>query len=129
MTVAALVPALIGSRAYDADGARIGHVADVLLDVRTGVPAWILLELPRITQRFVLVPADGLYREDDGVHLACRRADVHAARATAAPTDGLTPSQALASAAHFGVACGAGPWHGVVEPALVGAGGRMRIAS
>lgn len=40
----------------------------------------------------------------------------------------LARGHALVLAAHFGVRCGAGPWQSVAEPALLGAGARMRIA-
>lgn len=125
-TAAALVPGWIGARAYAADGARIGHVADVLFEERGSAPGWLLLCLPRTEDRYVLAPARGLRHRIDGVTLACDRDRVRSAPTTQAPPDSLAARTATGLAEHYGVRCGAGPWHGVVEPALVGSGGRMR---
>lgn len=125
-TAAALVPAWIGARAYAADGARIGHVADVLFDARTRAPGWLLLCLPRAVERYVLAPAGGLRHRIDGVELSCDRERVRSAPPSEAPPDSLAMRTAATLAAHYGIRCGAGPWHGVVEPSLVGTGGRMR---
>lgn len=122
-----LVPGWIGSRAFDAEGARVGHVADVLFDQNTHCAGWVLLALPQAPQHWVLAPARGLRHTAEGVHLACTRDAVRAAPVSAAPPDGLGRGDALALGAHYGVRCGPGPWVGVVEPAFVGAGGRMRI--
>lgn len=127
-SAAALVPGWVGSRAYDAEGARIGYVADVLFDALTAAPGWVLLALPRVEDRFVLAPAAGLRHGAQGVHLACDRALVRTAPTSAAPPDGLGRTHARALAAHYGIRCGNGPWNGVVEPWLVGVGGRMRVA-
>ena len=121
------VPAWVGSRAYASDGARVGLVADVLLDGQTRAPEWVLLVLPRAHERYVLAPASGLRACADGVQLAVSRADVRSAPLSAAPPDGLAREHARTLAAHYGVRCGAGPWRGVVTPALVGAGTRLRI--
>lgn len=123
----ALVPGWIGSRAFDVEGARIGHVADVLFDAHTHSAGWVLLALPQVVEHWVLAPARGLLHRADGVQLACARELVRTAPVSAAPPDALTRSDALVLAAHYGVRCGAGPWLGVVEPAFAGAGARMRI--
>ncbi|MCW3011757.1 MAG: hypothetical protein JWO90_2161 [Solirubrobacterales bacterium] len=123
-----LVPAWIGSRAYDVEGARIGHVADVLFGADRA-PGWLLLVLPRAEERYVLVPARGLRHRLDGVQLAVARELVRTAPPSAGPPDGLARAHAQVVAAHFGVRCSAGPWHGVVEPSLVGTAGRMRVAA
>ena len=59
------VPAWVGSRAYASDGARIGLVADVLLDGQTRAPEWVLLVLPRARERYVVAPAACLRGWDD----------------------------------------------------------------
>lgn len=123
-----VVPGWIGARAYDADGARIGHVADVLFDAQSRAPGWVLLVLPRPEEQFVLAPARGLRHLHDGVQLGCRRDAVRTAPTSAGPPDGLAHEHARALARHFGVRCGAGPWHGVAEPRLVGVAGRMRTS-
>ncbi len=125
-TAAALVPGWIGSRAYDADGARIGSVADVLFEEHGSAPGWLLLCLPRTEDRYVLAPARGLRHRIDGVQLACDRELVRSAPCADAPPDSLMKRHAAALAAHYRVRCGPGPWHGVVEPMLVGTGVRMR---
>ncbi len=122
------VPIWTGSHAYDADGARIGRIVDVLFDAQTRAAAWVLLETTSPDERCVFAPARGLRHRADGVHLACDHERVLTAPPSAAPPDGLTRGHALALAAHFGVRCGGGPWHGAVEPALRGAGARMETA-
>ncbi|MBA2346685.1 MAG: PRC-barrel domain-containing protein [Solirubrobacterales bacterium] len=121
-----LVPGWIGARAYDAEGARIGHIADVLFTDRDRMPGWLVLALPRTERRYVLAPAGGLGHRFDGVRLACPRELVRTAPPSASPPDALTARHAAVLAAHYGVRCGPGPWQGVVEPSLAGSGGRMR---
>lgn len=125
-TAAALVPAWIGARAYDVDGARIGHISDVLFHEHGNAPGWLLLCLPRTEESYVYAPAQGLRHRVDGVQLACERELVRSAPHADAPPDSLAKRHATALAVHYGVRCGAGPWHGVVEPSLVGTSGRMR---
>lgn len=125
-SAAGLVPGWIGARAYDADGARIGHVADVLFAAQSRGPGWLVLALPRVDERYVLAPADGLRHRLDGVRLTCTRELVRTAPPSAAPPDALTARHAAVLAAHYGVRCGPGPWQGVVEPSLAGSGARMR---
>jgi hypothetical protein len=125
-TAAALVPGWIGCRAYDVDGARIGHVADVLFDAYTNAPGWLLLALPGREDGFVLAPAAGLRHHVEGVTLACRRARVREAPSSPLPPDSLAARHAAALAVYYGVRGGGGPWHGIVEPTLVGASTRMR---
>lgn len=121
-----LVPGWIGARAYDADGARIGHVADVLFSAQSRAPGWLVLALPRVGERYVLSPAAGLGHRFDGVQVTCSRALVRTAPPSAAPPDALTVRHAAVLAAHYGMRCGPGPWQGVVEFSLAGSGGRMR---
>ena len=126
VSAAVLVPAWVGSRAYGAEGARIRYAADVFFDASG--PGWLLLALPWTEQRFVLAPASGLEHRLEGVRLACSREAVRTARPSVAPPDGLGRTHAQELARHYGVRVGAGPWSGVVEPRLVGVGGRMRVA-
>lgn len=125
-----LLPSWLGTRAYDLDGARLGHVADVLFDERTGRPDWVLLVLLRAEDRFVLVPAAGVRQDPRGIVLRVHRRVVRTAPTSAAPPDALAPAHAEQLARHYRVACGAGPWSGIAEPALgrVEERVRMRVA-
>jgi hypothetical protein len=124
-----LLPSFIGARAYDRDGARLGHVADVLFDVSTRRPDWLLLVLLRATDRFVHVPAHGARHRAGGVLLCCERALVRTAPTTAAPPFELQRAHALQLARHYGVRGAiAGPWEGLAEPAFALADDRVRMA-
>lgn len=123
-----LLPPLLGARAYDEIGARLGHVADVLFDARTERPAWLLLVLLRATDRFVLVPARGVRHHPHGLDLPVPRALVRTAPTAAGPPNELGPEHARALAAHYGVAAGPGPWYGLVEPSLGLVDDRVRMA-
>lgn len=124
---AGLLPSWLGTRAYDRDGARLGHVADVLFDETTGRAAWLLLVLLRAEDRFVLVPAAGVRQLPRGIALPLRREHVRTAPTTAAPPDGLAAEHAQRLARHYGVPCGAGPWAGIAEPVLGRAEERVRM--
>lgn len=123
-----LLPSLLGARAYDEIGARLGHVADVLFDERTQRPAWLLLVLLRATDRFVLVPAAGVSHHPAGIDLPLPRALVRTAPLSAGPPNELAADHARALARHYGVPCGIGPWSGLVEPSLGVIDDRVRMA-
>jgi hypothetical protein len=122
-----LLPAWIGTRAYDADGARLGHIADVLFDERTRRPEWLLVVLLRTEDRFVLVPAGGARQHPRGIVLPVHRRVVRTAPTSAAPPDALPFAHAQTLARHYGVHCGAGPWTGIAEPELGRAEERVRM--
>ncbi len=126
LSASGLVPGWIGARAYDAEGARIGHVADVLFAAQSRRPGWLVLALPRVDDRYVLAPADGVGHRFDGVQLTCSRELVRTAPPSDSPPDALMDRHAAVLAVHYGVRCGQGPWQGVVEPSLAGSGARMR---
>ncbi len=128
MELEAVVPGWIGSRAYDRDGARLGHVADVLWDDATGAPAWVLLVLLRAADRFVLAPAPGLRHQPGGIELAVPRSLVRTAPTTSLPPGELGREHAAALCAHYGMRVGRGPWTGIVEPHLAHAEDRVRMA-
>jgi hypothetical protein len=128
MELEALVPGWIGSRAYDRDGARLGHVADVLFDDVTGAPAWVLLVLSRHADRLVLAPAVRLRHQPGGVELAVPRSLVRTAPTRFSPPGELGRDHAAALCAHYGVRVGRGPWTGIVEPHLAYAEDRVRMA-
>jgi hypothetical protein len=111
-----LLPSWIGTRAYDVDGARLGVVADLLFDETTRQPEWVVLELLRASDRFVLVPVAGARQHARGVVLAVHRRVVRTAPTSAAPPDGVASAHARKLARHYGRACGPGPWSGVAEP-------------
>jgi hypothetical protein len=113
-----LLPSWTGTRAYDADGARLGVVADVLFDETTRRPEWLLLELLRASDRFVVVPVAGARQHPRGVVLPVHRRVVRTAPTSATPPDALAQSEAQTIARHYGVGCGPGPWSGVAEPAM-----------
>jgi len=127
MEPAALVPGWIGSRAYDRDGARLGHVADVLFDDLTGAPAWLLLVLLRTDDRFVLAPASGVRHHPAGVELGVLRGLVRTAPTAFSPPGELGRGHAAALCAHYGVRVGRGPWSGIVDPHLAHAEDRVRM--
>lgn len=122
-----LLPSLLGARAYDEVGARLGHVADVLYDERTQRPAWLLLVLLRARDRFVLVPAAGVRHHPGGLDLPVPRALVRTAPTSPGPPNELGPELAHALATHYGVHMGPGPWAGIVEPALGVVDDRVRM--
>lgn len=122
-----LLPALLGARAYDEIGARLGHVADVLFEERSQRPSWLLLVLLRATDRFVLVPAEGVRHHPGGIDLPLPRALVRTAPPAAGPPNELTTAHARALAAHFGTTTGPGPWYGLVEPSLGVVDDRVRM--
>lgn len=122
-----LLPSLLGARAYDEIGARLGHVADVLFEERTSRPAWLLLVLLRATDRFVLAPAAGVRHHPGGIDLPLPRALVRTAPLSAGPPNELTAGHARALAAHYRVPCTAGPWSGLVEPSLGLVDDRVRM--
>jgi hypothetical protein len=128
MTPAAHASGWIGSRAYDCDGARLGHVADVLFDDAAGTPAWLLLVLLRSADRLVLVPAAGVRAHGAGVELGVPRSLVRGAPASFSPPGELGREHAAALSAHYGVPAGRGPWSGLVEPHLAHAEDRVRMA-
>jgi hypothetical protein len=128
METLGLLPPLLGARAYDEIGARLGHVADVLFDERTQRPAWLLLVLLRARDRFVLVPAEGVRHHPGGLDLPVPRALVRTAPVGAGPPNELGPDHARALAAHYGITISAGPWCGLVEPSLGIVDDRVRLA-
>lgn len=123
-----LLPSLLGARTYDESGARLGHVADVLFDVRSQRPAWLLLVLLRERDRFVLAPARGVRHHPGGLELPVSRAQVRAAPLSAGPPNELGPEHARQLAAHYGIPVPAGPWTGLVQPALGVVDDRVRMA-
>ena len=124
----AIVPGWLGSRAYDRDGARLGHVADVLFDDLTGAPAWLVLVLLRTDDRFVLAPAPGVRHHPAGVGLTVSRSLVRTAPTSSSPPGELGREHAAALCAHYRVRVGRGPWSGIVEPHLAYAEDRVRMA-
>lgn len=129
MEPAGVIPSLIGARAYDPEGARVGHVADVLFDAATGEPGWLSLVLLRAEARFVLVPATGVRAHPRGVHLAVARALIRTAPAGAQPPGELSGAHVAELAAHYGVRSAPGPFTGTLEPELAGAVDRVRMVA
>lgn len=123
-----LLPSLLGARAYDEIGARLGHVADVLFDERTQRPAWLLIVLLRASDRFVLVPADGVRHHPGGIDLPLPRAIVRTAPVSIGPPNELAADHARVLAAHYGIRATPGPWLGIVEPSLGLVDDRVRMA-
>ena len=52
-------PSWIGTKLGDRDGMRVGVVCDVFFDDANQRPAWLLVNLLRIGERYALVPANG----------------------------------------------------------------------
>lgn len=122
-----ILPSWIGTRAYDREGARLGHVADVFFNDRTHRPEWLLLVLLRADDRFVLAPAAGSRLHPSGVCLAAPRALVRTAPTSVTPPDALLASHAAGLARHYGISGTLGPWSGTAEPALGRAEERVRM--
>lgn len=121
------LPGWLGSRAYDRHGARVGHVADVLFDVTSHRPTWLLLVLLRASDRLVLAPARGVVHRPGAVELGVERELVRSAPVRATPPGELGPEHAAALCRHYGVRPGAGPWRGIVDPRLGRADDRVRM--
>lgn len=113
---AAVLPSWLGCRAYDAEGGRLGHVADVLFDERTHAPAWVVLVVARGEDRLVLVPAVGMRHSCGGIGLPVSREAVRTAPVAVGVPGELGSDHAAALSRHFGVRPTPGPWRGVVEP-------------
>jgi hypothetical protein len=128
MTAAGLLPSWLGTRAYDCEGARVGHVADVLFDAGTSRPDWLLVVLLRARDRFVLIPARGVVQRSAGIALPFERALVRRAPVSAAPPGELGRAHAAELCRHYGVRVGDGPWTGIVEPEFAWVDDRVRMA-
>lgn len=122
------LPSWIGTRAYDREGARLGHVADVLFDDATHRPDWVLLVLLRAHDRFVLAPARGIVQRSGGIALPYDRSLVRRAPVSAGPPGELGREHAALLARHYRTRVGDGPWTGLVDPALAWADDRVRLA-
>ncbi len=121
-----VLPSWLGTRAYDQDGARIGHVADVLFDTTTARAEWLLVVLLREHDRFVFVPTNGAKHHPLGVVLPLARDTVRDAPRSAAPPDQLTAAHARELFRHYGCGATHGVYEGIAEPALGPAEERVR---
>lgn len=92
---------LIGRKAFDAGGGRVGTVGEVYLDDATGEPEWAALRVG-VFRREVLVPLEPSEVLDDGLHIPFERSLI---RST--PNLGvgrhLSPVQELRLYLHYGL--------------------------
>lgn len=57
---------LLGRDVIAADGARLGHVADVYIDPATGAPKWLAVPTGLLSSAVCFVPAAGAGHDDEG---------------------------------------------------------------
>jgi sporulation protein YlmC with PRC-barrel domain len=56
---------LQGLAVHDVDGDKIGEVADFYCDIPTSEPEWLVVTTGLLDKKDVLVPMDGIVREED----------------------------------------------------------------
>ncbi|MBT2445234.1 PRC-barrel domain-containing protein [Streptomyces sp. ISL-36] len=98
---------LIGRKAFDRDGNKIGTVDEVYLDDATGVPEWAAVRTG-LFSRDAFVPLEPSELIDDGLHVPYERALIKDA-----PDFGvgrhLSPEQELQLYRHYNLALPAAP--------------------
>ena len=93
---------LLSRDAVSTDGSRLGHVADVYVDARTGAPKWLVLTGSPLSGAVAFVPAAGT-RDDDNGRLVVAYTRRQVRRAPHPPADGdLTVDEEAELAAHYG---------------------------
>ncbi|WP_406859599.1 PRC-barrel domain-containing protein [Streptomyces sp. HUAS MG47] len=93
---------LIGRKAYDRNGAKIGTVDEVYLDDATGVPEWAALRTG-LFSRDAFVPLENSELASDGLHVPYERSLIKEA-----PDFGvgrhLSPEQEIQLYRHYNIA-------------------------
>lgn len=103
---------LIGRRAFDHDGVRIGTVDEVYLDDATGEPEWAAVRTG-LFSRDALVPLRPSRADGEGLHVPYERSLIRSAPDIGAGRH-LSPEQELRLHRHYGLA---------IPPADGGSGG------
>jgi stress response protein YsnF len=106
---------LLRRDAVSTDGAKLGHVADVYVDARTGAPTWLVVQGGVLSAGVSFVPAAGARTDGDGrVVVAYTRRQVR--RAPHPPADGDLAAEEEAELVRHYAAIGVTPGAGhVVE--------------
>ena len=105
---------LLGRELLAADGARIGHVADIYVDPDTSAARWLVVRAGVLADRVCFVPADGV-REDDDRRLVAPHTRRQIRRAPHPVADGELGADDEAALARHYLAAEAAP--AVHEPA------------
>ncbi|WP_414169861.1 PRC-barrel domain-containing protein [Streptoverticillium reticulum] len=93
---------LIGRKAFDRDGMRIGTVDEVYLDDATGEPEWAAVRTG-LFSRDALVPLRPSRADGEGLHVPYERALIRNAPDIGAGRH-LSPEQELRLYRHYGLA-------------------------
>jgi stress response protein YsnF len=91
---------LLRRDAVSSDGAKLGHVADVYVDARTGAPKWLVVQGGMFSSGASFVPAEGARSEDERLVVAYTRRQVRRAPHPAADGD-LTGDEEAALARYY----------------------------
>ncbi|MHA7958844.1 PRC-barrel domain-containing protein [Streptomyces sp. L500] len=92
---------LIGRKAFDRDGVKIGTVDEVYLDDATGVPEWAAVRTG-LFGRDAFVPLEPSRVEDDGLRIPFERALIREAPGFGVGRH-LSPAQELRLYRHYGL--------------------------
>ena len=109
---------LLGCDVLAADGARLGHVADVYIDPSTGAPRWLAVPTGLLSSAVCFVPAEGAGRDEDGrIVIGYTRKQVRKAPHPAADGE-LTSAEEDALARHYLAAAAPAVTRSGVDPAF-----------
>jgi len=92
---------LIGRKAFDSNGTKIGTVGEVYLDDATGEPEWAAVRTG-ILRRGTFVPLEASELDDDGLRLPFARTLIKDAPALGVGRH-LSPEQELLLYRHYGL--------------------------
>jgi hypothetical protein len=123
MRATGIVPALRGGHVADRDGVALGTVRDLLVDMTTNRPAWLVIALD--DGALTVAPAAGARPTAAGTRLACSGEDVRTCPVALAACE-LGREHVVRVCRHYGVRPPAGTWSDGVRP--VGATGRPAVA-
>ena len=92
---------LLGRDVVAADGAKLGHVADVYVDPESGAPKWLVVPAGLFSGAASFVPADGAAEDEDGrILVAYTRKQIR--KAPHPDPDGdLSPAEEADLARHY----------------------------
>lgn len=96
------IPSWIGTKLGDRDGMRVGVVCDVFFDDASSRPAWLLVNLMRVGERYALVPAEGARSWRGMVTVPFERDDIRSSPSVT-PAATLGSDVAVRLARHYGV--------------------------
>lgn len=94
---------LLDAVVVDEDGARVGEVAQILLDNVSGRPTWVRVVAGALRPRPILVPLVGASLKAGALRVPHPRARLRAAPRPAAQ-EGLSPEEEETLAAYYGIA-------------------------